>query len=156
MDALKCLLVCDSGVCLHACLCVCVCVCAVVRLQVTNISSSSSLSSSLSSCDRRCVFLVRRCFAVISHPHKSDFYKCLRFTFPHILTFCRISTLCISKHFCTTAFYPQQNRKCGDALRLGSKGRYGSFHLWINVWWQVKQFDPSLTRAIPERFRDES
>jgi len=24
--------------------------------------------------------------------------------------------------------------KCGDALRLGSKGTYGSFHLWINVW----------------------
>jgi len=24
--------------------------------------------------------------------------------------------------------------KCGDALRLGSKGKYGSFHLWINVW----------------------
>ena len=24
--------------------------------------------------------------------------------------------------------------KCGDALWLGSKGRYGSFHLWINVW----------------------
>ena len=24
--------------------------------------------------------------------------------------------------------------KCGDALRLGSKGRYGSFQLWINVW----------------------
>jgi len=24
--------------------------------------------------------------------------------------------------------------KCGDALRLGSKCRYGSFHLWINVW----------------------
>ena len=24
--------------------------------------------------------------------------------------------------------------KCGDALRLGRKGRYGSFHLWINVW----------------------
>jgi len=22
--------------------------------------------------------------------------------------------------------------KCGDAVRLGSKGRYGSFHLWIN------------------------
>jgi len=22
--------------------------------------------------------------------------------------------------------------KCGDALQLGSKGRYGSFHLWIN------------------------
>jgi len=24
--------------------------------------------------------------------------------------------------------------KCGDALQLGTKGRYGSFHLWINVW----------------------
>jgi len=24
--------------------------------------------------------------------------------------------------------------KCGDTLQLGSKGRYGSFHLWINVW----------------------
>jgi len=24
--------------------------------------------------------------------------------------------------------------KCSDGLRLGSKGRYGSFHLWINVW----------------------
>jgi len=23
--------------------------------------------------------------------------------------------------------------KCGDA-QLGSKGRYGSFHLWINMW----------------------
>jgi len=23
--------------------------------------------------------------------------------------------------------------KCGDAVRLGSKGRYGSFHLWMNV-----------------------
>jgi len=23
--------------------------------------------------------------------------------------------------------------KCGDALRLGSKGRYDSYHLWINV-----------------------
>jgi len=28
--------------------------------------------------------------------------------------------------------------KCGDALRLGSKGRYGSFHLWINVWVAVE------------------
>jgi len=46
--------------------------------------------------------------------------------------------------------------KCGDALRLGSKGRYGSFHLWINVWWQVKLCDPSLTCATPEHFRDES
>jgi len=24
--------------------------------------------------------------------------------------------------------------KCDDALRLGSKGWYGSFQLWINVW----------------------
>ena len=24
--------------------------------------------------------------------------------------------------------------KCCDALRLGSKGRYSLFHLWINVW----------------------
>jgi len=23
--------------------------------------------------------------------------------------------------------------KCGDSKRLGSKGTYGSFHLWINV-----------------------
>jgi len=41
--------------------------------------------------------------------------------------------------------------KCGDALRLGAKGRYGSFHLWINVWLAGKLCDPSLTRAIPER-----
>jgi len=29
----------------------------------------------------------------------------------------------------------QYQQKCGDALWLGSKGRYGeySFHLWINV-----------------------
>jgi len=38
-----------------------------------------------------------------------------------------------------SASYPQWDGKeyrpkCGDALRLGSKGRYGSFHLWINVW----------------------
>jgi len=37
----------------------------------------------------------------------------------------------------------------------GSKGRYGSFHLWMNVWWQVKLCDPSLTRAIHDCFRDE-
>jgi len=24
--------------------------------------------------------------------------------------------------------------KCGDDLRLDSKGRYESYHLWINVW----------------------
>jgi len=46
--------------------------------------------------------------------------------------------------------------KCSDALRLGCKGRYGSFHLWITCGWQVKLCDLLLTRAIPERFRDES
>jgi len=24
--------------------------------------------------------------------------------------------------------------KCDDALWLGSKGRYGSFHLWMDMW----------------------
>ena len=37
-----------------------------------------------------------------------------------------------------------------------SKGKCGSFHLWINVWVAGKTVCPSLTRAIPERFRDES
>jgi len=45
--------------------------------------------------------------------------------------------------------------KCSDALQVRSKGRYGSFHLWMNVWVAGKT-DPSFTRAIPERFRDES
>jgi len=45
--------------------------------------------------------------------------------------------------------------KCGDALWLGSKNRCGWFQLWIKTCgWQVK-LDPSLTLAIPERFRDE-
>ena len=31
---------------------------------------------------------------------------------------------------------------------------YGSLHLWINVWvvGKVNLCDPSLTRAVPERF----
>jgi len=46
-----------------------------------------------------------------------------------------------------SASYPKQDRKwylpkCGDALRLGSKGRYDSFHLWINVWVAVKTVWP--------------
>jgi len=53
---------------------------------------------------------------------------------------------------------PQANlstsRKCGDALRLGSKGWYGSFHLWINVW-MTGLCDPFSTRATPEHFGDE-
>jgi len=28
----------------------------------------------------------------------------------------------------------EHQSKRGDAVRMGSKGRYGSFHLWINVW----------------------
>jgi len=40
-----------------------------------------------------------------------------------------------------------------EALRLWSKGRYGSFHLWINV--RVAGKTVSSTRAIPERLRDE-
>jgi len=42
---------------------------------------------------------------------------------------------------------------CGWGVKAG---RYGSFHLWINVWVAGKTVYPSLTRAIPERFRDES
>jgi len=46
--------------------------------------------------------------------------------------------------------------KHGDALRLGSKGSYGSFHLWICMGgWQVKLCDPSLTRAVAECLREE-
>jgi len=42
--------------------------------------------------------------------------------------------------------------KCGDALGLENKGRYGSFQLDKFTWeWQVKLCDPSLTRVIPER-----
>jgi len=33
--------------------------------------------------------------------------------------------------------------KRGDALQLGSKGRYGSFHLWINVWVEDKTVIPT-------------
>jgi len=51
-----------------------------------------------------------------------------------------------------SASYPQRHGKwvqpkCGDAVRLASKGRYGSFHLWITCGWQVKLCDPSITRA---------
>jgi len=37
--------------------------------------------------------------------------------------------------------------KCGDAPWLGSKGRYGSFHLWRNVWVAGELCDSSLTCA---------
>jgi len=39
--------------------------------------------------------------------------------------------------------------------RLGGKSRYGSFHLWINVWVAGKLYDPPLTHAIHDRLRDE-
>ena len=40
---------------------------------------------------------------------------------------------------------------CGDALQLGSKGRYGSLQLWINMRMAGKTCDPLLTNAIPEQ-----
>ena len=52
----------------------------------------------------------------------------------------RANHLSISpSHPCQLSLLPLAGRemsqpKCGDALRLGSKGRYGSFHLWINMW----------------------
>jgi len=46
--------------------------------------------------------------------------------------------------------------RCIDAVRLGSKGRYGSFHLWIDMWVAGKLCDPLLAHAIPERLSDES
>jgi len=45
-----------------------------------------------------------------------------------------------SRHQANSAFCPlrgtenEYRQKCGDAPWLESKGRYGSFHLWINVW----------------------
>ena len=42
-----------------------------------------------------------------------------------------------------------------EALWLGSKGRYGSFHLWINVWVAGKAVWSVSTCAIPERLTDE-
>ena len=40
-------------------------------------------------------------------------------------------------------------------LRLRCKGRYGLFHLWINVWLAGETVQSSLARAIPERLGDE-
>jgi len=46
---------------------------------------------------------------------------------------------------------------CGDALRLGSKGKYGSFLLWMKVWVACKTVWSlvSTCHTVPERFRDE-
>jgi len=45
--------------------------------------------------------------------------------------------------------------RCGDALWLGSKGNYGSFHLCIKCVGGIKLCDPLLASAIPEHLRDE-
>ena len=44
---------------------------------------------------------------------------------------------------------------CGDDLWMASKGGYGSFQLWIDVWVAGKLYGPSLTRATPECLRVE-
>jgi len=41
--------------------------------------------------------------------------------------------------------------KYGDALRMGSKGRYGLFHLWINVWVGGKNCVILVNTCQPER-----
>jgi len=58
------------------------------------------------------------------------------------------------------ASYPQRDRKWVPAKmwRCSVAGEYrqnGSFHLWISVWVAGKTVWSSLTRAIPECFRDE-
>jgi len=45
--------------------------------------------------------------------------------------------------------------ECSDALRLGVKDWYGSFHLWINVWVASRHVVISSSRALSERLRDE-
>jgi len=47
---------------------------------------------------------------------------------------------CVSSHAGQLGLVPHSRMgneywpKCSDVLWLGSKGRYGSFHLWINMW----------------------
>ena len=45
--------------------------------------------------------------------------------------------------------------KCGDTLWLGSKGRHGSLHLWINVWVAGKSVWSFINTCQPGRLRDE-
>ena len=40
---------------------------------------------------------------------------------------------------------------CGEAMRLGSKGRMAHFICGCTCRWQVKLCDPSVTHTIPER-----
>jgi len=47
---------------------------------------------------------------------------------------------CVTSHQCQLSLLPSAGREMstdptrGDALWLRSKGRHGSFHLWMNVW----------------------
>jgi len=45
--------------------------------------------------------------------------------------------------------------KCGDALHLGVKGRYVSFHLWINAWVVVKTVRSLVNMCHTRWSRDE-
>ena len=45
--------------------------------------------------------------------------------------------------------------KCGNALQLGIKCRMAHSTYGQTCGWQIKLCNPSLTRVIPERFRDE-
>ena len=45
--------------------------------------------------------------------------------------------------------------KCGDILRLASKGRHGSFHLWINMWVAGKSVLSFINTNQPGRLTDE-
>ena len=60
---------------------------------------------------------------------------------------CSLHTVCTIYGEVTLSGTENEYRpKCGDALRLGSKGRYGSLH---NVRVAGKLCDPSLTCAMP-------
>jgi len=32
------------------------------------------------------------------------------------------------------SYITEYRPKCGGAVWLGNKGKYGAFHLWINMW----------------------
>ena len=77
-----------------------------------------------------------------------------RLTLGWVTVFDRTNDLGISpSHLGQLSILPSAGREMSTgqcALRLGNKGRYGSFHLWINVWVAGKTCDPgdpSLTHA---------
>ena len=64
----------------------------------------------------------------------------------------------VTSHSGQLSLLPSVGRKMsiGQSEMTLCGWEYGSFHLWINVWVAGKTVcHPSLTRAIPERFRDE-